>query len=230
MKRHIITVIITAILLSSISYQTINAVAGQWSASGTMIYYNDGKVNLGTTTPTWAKMAIQSSSYSEDYLIFKTPTTNTQFRFMSPNDQKMELVPFDHTTSTAHWGAFTMMRNGNIGIGTETPTSKLAVNGTIKAKEIIVSTNSTHWPDYVFEDDYKLMSIKELENYIKLHKHLPNIPDAEVVEVEGISLGEMQKLQMEKIEELTLHLIVKDKQIEDLSQKLRNLEILIHPK
>ena len=79
---------------------------------------------------------------------------------------------------------------GNVGIGTTNPgTYKLAVKGTIRAEEIVVETG---WSDFVFEDDYQLMSLNDLEQRIKADKHLPGIPSAKDVEENGMSLGEMQ--------------------------------------
>ncbi|WP_140418734.1 hypothetical protein [Pedobacter sp. AJM] len=106
--------------------------------------------------------------------------------------------------------------NGNIGIDTYTPREKLSVNGKIRAHEIKVETSN--WPDYVFEEGYPVGKLAELENYIKTHKKLPDMPSAKEVETNGIALGEMVKLQQQKIEELTLHLIEKDKQIIRLKQ------------
>jgi hypothetical protein len=111
--------------------------------------------------------------------------------------------------------------NGNVGIGTTTPNEKLAVNGKIRAHEIKVE--STNWPDFVFEDDYKQTSLAELEKYIKANKHLPEIPTANDVAANGVALGEMNRLLLKKIEELTLHLIEKDKIID--RQELRLLTI-----
>lgn len=108
--------------------------------------------------------------------------------------------------------------NGNIGIGTTNPTQKLSVNGTVLAKEVVVSLASSNWPDYVFEDGYNLKPLSEVDNYIKVHNHLPNVPSAKEVEEKGISLGEMQKIHMEKIEELTLYVI----ELEDRLNKLEN--------
>lgn len=97
-----------------------------------------------------------------------------------------------------------IINNGNVGIGTDTPDHKLDVNGTIRAKEVIVETG---WADYVFEPDYPLMPLDKLEKVLKKEKSLPNIPSAAEVEKDGISVGEMNKKLLEKIEELTLYVI-----------------------
>lgn len=101
---------------------------------------------------------------------------------------------------------------GNVGIGTANPTEKLSVKGNIRAHEIKVET--ANWPDYVFENDYKVLSLPELEGYIKINKHLPEVPSAEKAEKEGVNLGEMNKLLLKKIEELTLHVIELDRKLD----------------
>ncbi|MGJ1364227.1 hypothetical protein [Sphingobacterium spiritivorum] len=108
--------------------------------------------------------------------------------------------------------------NGNLGIGTTTPREKLSVNGNIRAKEIKVET--ANWPDYVFEEDYQLTPLPEIETFIKTNKHLPDIPSAQKIAEEGLSVGEMNKLMMKKIEELTLYLIEKDSIIKKQQQQL----------
>jgi hypothetical protein len=100
---------------------------------------------------------------------------------------------------------------GNIGMGTIAPKEKLSVNGKIRAQEIKVE--ATNWPDYVFEEGYNIGTLKGLESYIKTNKHLPEMPSAKEVETNGIAVSEMLKLQQKKIEELTLHLIEKEKQL-----------------
>ncbi|WP_316800434.1 hypothetical protein [Pedobacter frigidisoli] len=107
-----------------------------------------------------------------------------------------------------------VLANGNVGIGTLNPQEKLSVFGTIRSSEVKVS--SANWPDYVFEKGFKIGGLDELEKYIKLNKHLPEMPSAKEVEIEGIALGDMNSLLLKKIEELTLYLIEKDTQINSL--------------
>lgn len=111
---------------------------------------------------------------------------------------------------------------GNVGIGTSTPDAKLTVNGTIHSKEVKV--NLTGWPDYVFSKNYKLNSLQETESFIKEEGHLPNIPSANEVKQNGINLGEMNAKLLEKIEELTLHLIDQNKRMEKMQQEINELK------
>lgn len=112
-------------------------------------------------------------------------------------------------------------KNGKIGMGTDDPTHELAVNGTVRSKEIICDANP--WPDYVFKKDYKLISLLEVERYIEKNGHLPNIPSAKEVEKEGVALASMNAKLLEKIEELTLYTLEQEKKI---NFQLQELEVL----
>ncbi len=114
---------------------------------------------------------------------------------------------------------------GNVSIGGTPPPPgyRLAVKGKIAATDFNVVASGS-WPDYVFADDYKLRTLEETEAFIKINKHLPNIPAAAVVDKEGFALGEMQKKMMEKIEELTLYLIEANKSIQRQQQEINELK------
>ena len=113
--------------------------------------------------------------------------------------------------------------NGNIGIGTSlTGTHKLAVEGSIGAREIQVEVNG--WSDFVFGNDYDLRSLEETEKFIIENKHLPDIPCQKEVDKKGINLAEMDAKLLQKIEELTLYLIEQNKINQALQEKVNQLE------
>jgi len=99
----------------------------------------------------------------------------------------------------------------------------LSVNGKVACEEVLVEDLAS-WPDYVFAEDYDLMSLEELEKSIQKNKHLPGLPSAAEVEENGLMLGDMQKRIMEKVEELTLYTIKQDKMIKELQDKMERLE------
>lgn len=112
--------------------------------------------------------------------------------------------------------------NGNVGIGTlNTQGFKLAVNGTIRAKEIKVESG---WADFVFKKDYQLPTLKDVEKHINENGHLPNIPTEAEVKANGVNLGEMNTLLLQKIEELTLYIIKQEKTIESMKSEIKELK------
>ncbi|AXG74943.1 hypothetical protein DVK85_12175 [Flavobacterium arcticum] len=112
--------------------------------------------------------------------------------------------------------------NSFLGIGTTSFTDgtdvyKLSVNGNVRAHRVKVYTT---WADYVFEEGYKLPTLQEVEKYISEKGHLIDIPSAAEVEKNGIELGEMNKLLLQKIEELTLYTIELNKQVQELKSQI----------
>lgn len=113
-----------------------------------------------------------------------------------------------------------MITNGNIGIGTQNfidgaDTYRLSVKGAIRAERVKVYTT---WADYVFEKEYHLPTLEEVEKHIVEKGHLQDIPSAKEVEANGIELGEMNKLLLQKVEELTLYIIQLNKDIKNLKK------------
>lgn len=112
-------------------------------------------------------------------------------------------------------------KTGYIGMGTTSPGYRLDVCGTIRSKEVLVQTG---WCDYVFDKTYKLRSLNEVEEYINNNKHLPDVPSATEVEDKGVKVAQMDSILIKKVEELTLYVIDQNKQIQQLQQKLVQLE------
>jgi hypothetical protein len=111
-------------------------------------------------------------------------------------------------------------KDGNVGIGTTNiPTGgyKLAVGGNIIAERVRVKLQSSGWPDYVFSNTYSLLSLEEIEKYIKQNQCLPGVPSAAQTEKEGLDLGDGQAVLLKKIEELTLYLIDMNKKLDALA-------------
>lgn len=111
--------------------------------------------------------------------------------------------------------------NGSVGIGTSNPSMPLEVNGKIRAKEIIVESG---WADFVFNSDYYLPTLSEVESHINYHGSLPGMPTESEVKENGIGLSEMNTKLLQKIEELTLYMIQQNKEIERLSSKIETLQ------
>lgn len=108
---------------------------------------------------------------------------------------------------------------GTLGIGTtnmsdSTGNYRLSVKGKVRANEVKVYTG---WADFVFEKDYNLPTLQEVEQHIEEKGHLKDIPNAKDVEKNGVYLGEMNAKLLQKIEELTLYTIQQEKDIESLN-------------
>ena len=153
---------------------------------------------------------------------------SVDFSFLTPHVNTKTWWERDPNANIQSWGngasTYLTINQGNVGIGTATPNTKLAVNGKIRAHEIKVEI--ANWPDYVFAKDYKLESLEETEQHIQEKGHLPGIPSAQEVKAKGVDLGDMNVKLLQKIEELTLHMIEQNKKISNLEKIIakNNLE------
>ncbi|MBW8683466.1 hypothetical protein [Chitinophaga rhizophila] len=137
-----------------------------------------------------------------------------------PTAQAATLIPYKNSYpgDVQFAGNGIWKSDGNVGIGTTTlGTYKLAVNGTIGAKKVKVT--QAGWADYVFNDEYILPSLDSVEQFIKKNRHLPEIPSEAEVISDGQDVGEMNKLLLKKVEELTLYLIEMRKELEVIKGK-----------
>jgi len=106
-----------------------------------------------------------------------------------------------------------------LGVGTSTPVGTLHVHSSEGIMPPVTKVTLTGWPDYVFDKSYNLMPLSETEQYIQANGHLPNVPSAAEVEADGMSVGEMNKVLLQKVEELTLYVIELQKQIDELKKE-----------
>lgn len=223
MKSKITRVIVLLAFLS----------VGKLSAQN--IFPGTGNVGIGTTAPStplhiktnylgalidattsgWTGMYINAIGTSGmPFYGYRIDGSNRAWHYLSPE---------------GHWRLYvagerlSVLNNGNVLINKTTQSNsayKLDVNGSVRANEVVVNTTGA---DFVFQDDYKLLSLEEVETFIKSNKHLPDVPSAAVMSSEGMNVGDLSTTLLQKIEELTLHTIELSKQMEIL--KKENVEI-----
>jgi len=146
-------------------------------------------------------------------------STWREFIYFNYSTRKYEMRNGVMDAEFKNSGKVLFINTGNVGIGTSNPTEKLSVNGNIKCKQVEVTL--TGWSDFVFDDDYSLMSLAELETFINKNNHLPDVPSTEEVMTNGNNLGEMDAILLQKIEELTLYVIELKKENEQIKQLIQ---------
>ena len=208
---------------------------------------SNSKVGIGTNAPI-AKVDIAGLTYLRNAPTHDIETeqlrigrTDSNLRYHSIFSHHSELGKDNYIKFKVHNGQsngngyvvqetiMTLFGSGQVGIGTDlsengvTNDYNLYVTKGIRTEKVKVDVADGSWADYVFEEDYKLTSLQEVESYIKVNKHLPNIPSAGEIEKEGLNLGEMDAKLLQKVEELTLYLIEQHKEIENLKNENRHL-------
>ncbi|NOT50171.1 MAG: hypothetical protein HOP10_02730 [Chitinophagaceae bacterium] len=167
--------------------------------TGINFYTSNEAAFGGAVFPTDTSLVIWSNSNSNNYLVLQPSWGNTGVGTYTPN-------------AKFHINGAQLIGSNSARIATG---YQLSVDGKIMCEQIDVM-NSTTWPDYVFEDNYNLMPIADLEKSIRQNKHLPNVPSAAEIEKEGINLGKMASALLEKVEELTLYIIQLKKENDEL--------------
>lgn len=175
-----------------------------------------GKVGVGTLNPE-EKLDVRGTVKAS---LVKTNMVQEIERMYATSNGLTLLVP-----GTRH---FYFRSDAKLGIGVRNPGVALDVNGdgkfsgSLSASRVSLSVGS--FPDYVFGKDYDLMPLEQVEAYIKANQHLPKVPSAAKVIKEGMNVGQINVLLMEKVEELTLHAIAQNKQIKQLLKEVKALK------
>lgn len=187
----------------------------------------NGKIGVGTATPA-AKLNIVTGYNTPDQegTLMLGDATQVNLR-LGTNGQYSWIQ--GHGVSPLHINPLgnNLILNkdgGNVGIGTNNPDQKLTVKGKIHAEDVVVDMNVP--ADYVFQKyfdgqssirpEYQMLTIQELESFVRENKHLPEIPSGEAIVKDGVNLGDFQMKLLQKIEELTLYVISQNKEIEHL--------------
>jgi hypothetical protein len=185
----------------------------------------DRSIAMGNATEAQSYAATAFGSYNTIVSPLSTSSWNSDDRLF---------VVGNGSSSSKKSDALVILKNGNIGIGDSTPTEgTLVVSGTIIASRSIIAS-ATLTPDYVFDyfytgeskenPKYRFLNLAAIEQFIQQHRHLPNIPSAEMVKAQGgIILNRASELQLEKIEELYLFAIEQEKRIKQLETTVARL-------
>lgn len=226
-----------------------NSLSGFYWNSGTagkkMTLTQSGQLGIGTTTPKSSLEVFTDSGNTAKGLVLSQGSdngnrhsgrlffTNTgeldnSFTILK-NSDKLDFRSNATAGTASGTTRMTISNTGNVGIGTTTPDAdaKLTVKGNINAREIKV-TATAGGADFVFANDYKLPTLKFVDEFVKKNKHLPEIASAKEMQKEGLLLAEMNIKLLQKIEELTLYTIQQQKEIDTLkstNDKLIDIQI-----
>jgi len=223
---------------------TVSQIIANPSAASTASYYalygesgdySTVSSNLGLMASVTGSVIHRGTGTINQAMLFYAPGINSSFGGTITNAYGLYVGNLKVTGVTNSYGIYQSSGNdinffaGNVGIGTvdnanwklATSTYKLAVNGSAIATSMTVKLNA-NWPDYVFKKGFQLPSLEEVKTYIDQNHHLPEMPSEQEVAKDGLNLGEMNKILTKKVEELTLYLIEKDKQIKDDEANLNN--------
>jgi hypothetical protein len=224
----------------------VNPISGAFAYKDYMVVQDKGYVGIGISDPE-SKLHVHqgqikltgNSSYGGPMVLFGGSPTSAPYgqwgiEYVPASNGSPGLnfwKPGGSTNSGNHY--LFLSDNGKVSIGLDPnlPTTlngnyKLYVAKGIMTEKIKVALESTaSWADYVFEADYNLMTLNEVERFISEHGHLPNVPSAEEVVKEGIDMAEMDANLLEKIEELTLYMIEQSKKLDAQEKKIAELQV-----
>jgi hypothetical protein len=207
----------------------------QWYYGNDITIDGSGYVGIGTITPgdrltVQDAVRVSTSNGTGGFYAADASFGGNSIFSLTRQSNNLALSAFDGIgfTTAARSGPSTsynmfITTTGTVGINTtNTYGYQFAVNGSVIATSMTVKLYA-NWPDYVFKPTYHLVSLNEVKTYIDKNNHLPDMPSAEEVSKEGINLGEMNKRLVKKVEELTLYLIQKDKQLNEQAKEIKDI-------
>ena len=193
-----------------------------------------GKVGIGNVTTPKSKLHVKSDVNEDAGIILETSTsskssylqfTDTNHKISYDKNTGMQIMSKNDNITL---GSNIISMNAKVGINTTNDFTDnydyaLAVSGGVLTDKILIK-EVTEWYDIVFEDDYSLMSLKQLEDYIDQNGHLPEMPSAEEVKSEGYNMVDIDGLLLKKIEELTLYTIELNRFLEEQQKIIETLQ------
>lgn len=202
------------------------------NANGEVIIHSTLKLNYlnpgHTLNPAYEYIRFgDPSNYYAGFMHNNTSTTygdGDDFTIFTYGNRDIVLSPSG--TGNTYFNNGNVLIENNLAIGSNKFATgyELSVDGEIACEELLID-NDFYWPDYVFEDDYELLSIDAFAQSIENNGHLPGIPSAEVVEENGYHIGDMQIRTMEKLEELSLYIIQLHERIKALEAENEALKV-----
>jgi|GEM_PF-727242 len=223
----------------TLEFQTLQWGGNPYDLTTKMILMgNTGNVGIGTSNPLQRLTVLMDATSNGNGIAVQAVTSlgngsQPAFSFLNSTGSRRMYSFLDINTDTynlangANTPVLTVNQAGSVSIGTmDAKGYKLAVAGNMIAESVKVKLQGA-WPDFVFANSYKFPTLQETEAHIKENGHLPGIPSAAEVKLKGIDLGEMNAKLLEKIEELTLHLIETEKNNNRQQMELGELRKII---
>jgi hypothetical protein len=203
-----------AAIIGIVPGRDVENVGGMWAGYFRGNVYVESNLGIGTKSPTDAFQIGTNTTFNSASASLtgdvRLPgySSSTPYAFIGARDNSGSNsigVVLRSQNAGSIVNAIHIMPNGNVGVGTTgtTTTEKFIVNGRIKCEELIIENVAA---DYVFNPDYKLLSLSEVETFIKENGHLPDVAPACETE-QGIKVSEFNTVLLQKIEELTLYMI-----------------------